>query len=44
MVYQAVVFFLVALTAAAPPQAFEKIVIKPAPSADPGSIRAQSPT
>ena len=41
MVYQAVVFFFVALTAAAPPQAFEKIVIKPAPSADPRSMRVQ---
>jgi uncharacterized protein (TIGR03435 family) len=41
MVCQAVVFFLVALTAASPPQAFEKIVIKPAPSADPRSMRLQ---
>jgi uncharacterized protein (TIGR03435 family) len=41
MIYQAVVFFLVALPAAAPSQGFEKIVIKPALSADPYSMRVQ---
>jgi uncharacterized protein (TIGR03435 family) len=41
MLYQAVLFFLVALTGTAPPQGFEKVVIKPAPSADPRSMRVQ---
>ncbi len=39
--YQAVMFFLVALPAAAPSQAFEKIIIKAAPSVDPGSMRVR---
>jgi uncharacterized protein (TIGR03435 family) len=40
-VYQAIMFFLAALPVAAPSQVFEKIVIKPAPSADPQSMRVQ---
>jgi uncharacterized protein (TIGR03435 family) len=40
-IYKAVVCFLVAWPAVAQPQAFEKIVIKPVPSADPRSERVQ---
>jgi len=40
-IYGAVVCFLVAWPAVAQPQAFEKIVIKPVPSADPRSERVQ---
>jgi len=40
-IYEAVVCFLVAWPAVAQPQAFEKIVIKPVPSADPRSERVQ---
>lgn len=41
MVYRAIVIFLAALPVAAPSQVFEKVVIKPAPSADPRSMRVQ---
>ena len=41
VIYKAVVCFLVAWPAVARSQAFEKIVIKPAPSADPRSERVQ---
>ena len=41
MIYQAVLFFLMALPAAGPSQGFEKIVIKSSLSADPRSMRVQ---
>jgi uncharacterized protein (TIGR03435 family) len=41
MVYRAVLFFLAALSAAAPSQVFEDIAIRPVPSADSRSMRVQ---